>query len=643
MGTLNNTAGKVLYGLIFTLVLPVCLYLWARSTAIVIQLPVPDLPAISIILLAAGAITCLWGMASLILYGKGLPMNAYPPKFYVYTGIYAVLHHPIYFASGMISFGLSLYFKSSSGFWLVSPLFCLAMVAYVAGFENENIKSSTGYFDHKVFFSLPGKNTTAPTFADRLKVFVLAFIPWLIIYELFIFAGVPTDAIFTNLAFEKHLLVIEWSELFYVLPYLMVAIIPFLLNTQLQVRRFIQDIWWAMFFVFFIYLAFPLAVHQREFTPTNFLGHFIYWERSNDGEVGALPAFHVVWAFLIAKYFSTKFGLKRLWQVITILIALSCIANGSHSVPDVIGGYMAYLLVSKRHVVWNNIRHAAESIANSWKEWHWGQVRLINHGLYAGAGGFAGMLIVNCCLGKDHAFAGFIVGISSIIGAALWAQVIEGSPKLLRPYGYYGSLVGGIVSSTLLSLFYDIDLMYLLAAYALAAPWFQMLGRLRCLVQGCCHGKPCAPVVGIRFTDPHSRVLKIASLKGIPIHPTQLYSIGSNLLIALLLLRLFSLQMPVSFITGIYFILNGLARFVEEALRGEPQTAYWKGLRIYQWLALISIVAGAVVTSIPAKQYLSITFYPNALVFAFIFGLFATAAYGMDFPRSNKRFARLTS
>ena len=643
MGTLNNIAGKVFYGLIFILVLPIGLYLWARATERIIHIPVPDLHVTGLSLFIAGSIICLWGMASLILHGKGLPMNAYPPIYYVHKGIYGVFSHPIYVGSGMIAFGLSLYFRSSSGFWMVSPLFGLAMVVYIAGFENEKIKSASGYFHNKTLFSLPEKDLVSPSLPDRLNVYFLALIPWLIIYELFIFAGVPNDAVFTNLPLEEHLPVIECSELFYVLPYFMVIAIPLILSTRLQVREFIQDTWWAMLFVFFIYLVFPFAVHQRGFDATNFFGSLIYTERSHDGEVGALPSFHVVWAFFVAKYFSAKFGLKRFWQMLAIVISLSCIANGSHTLLDVFAGYLIYLLVSNRHAVWNRIRDLAERLANSWKEWRWGPVRLINHGLYAGAGGFTGMLILGSCLEENYILAGFIIGISSIIGAALWAQVIEGSPKLLRPYGYYGSLVGGILSIVVVSFFYDIGMLYLLAAFAFAAPWFQMLGRLRCLVQGCCHGKSCDAMVGIRFTDPHSRVLKIAALKGIPIHPTQLYSIGSNFLIALLLIRLVNIQVPVSIITGIYFILNGLARFVEEALRGEPQTAYWKGLRLYQWLAIISIVAGAAITSIPTKQFLSITFYPEVLIYSCIFGLIATAAYGLDFPMSNKRFARLTS
>ena len=68
---------------------------------------------------------------------NGLPMNAFPPKRFVKKGIYAFTKHPIYSGAVMISFGLSIVTRSASGFWLVSPLFTLMIVAYVVGFENE--------------------------------------------------------------------------------------------------------------------------------------------------------------------------------------------------------------------------------------------------------------------------------------------------------------------------------------------------------------------------------------------------------------------------------------------------------------------------------------------------------------------------
>lgn len=643
MGTLKNITGKVFYGAIFMLLLPACLYYWTKATAGIIQLPVPYSPTIGLILLDAGIIIIAWGMLSLLLLGKGLPMNAYPPQYYVHTGIYGLFKHPIYVGAALLSFGLSIYCNAPSGFWLVSPLFCLSMIVYVVGFENEIIEKATGYFENSLLFSLPENTNAAPSWRDRASVFVLALIPWLILYELFIFIGMPKDAIYTNLGVEQQLPVMEWTELFYVLPYLLVIILPFILHTKSLLHHFIRDTWLAMFLAFFIYLAFPFVVEQRAFTPKTFLGEWINWERSYDNVSAALPAFHVIWAFIIAKYFTARLGIAKLWYTLAILIALSCIGNGSHSIPDVLAGLAVYLAVDKRTLLWNAIRNLSETIANSWKEWHWGGIRLINHGLYAGAAAFTGIGIAGGCLTEHYVYLGLLVGIAAIVGAALWAQIVEGSPRLLRPYGYYGSVVGIFASIALISFFFDISFMYLLAAFALAGPWVQVLGRLRCLVQGCCHGKPCDASLGIRFTHPQSRVLKIASLKGVPIHPTQLYSIGSNILIGLLLIRLVSLTMPVSFIAGMYLILNGLARFVEEALRGEPQTAYWKGLRLYQWLALINIVAGAVITCITSTAYLTVHFNVSTIIAATTAAVIATVAYGMDFPGSNKRFARLTS
>ena len=79
-----------------------------------------------------------------------------------------------------------------------------------------------------------------------------------------------------------------------------------------------------------------------------------------------------------------------------------------------------------------------------------------------------------------------------MVGAGMYAQVLEGSSRLLRPFGWYGGMIGalvGILSSPLVGG----SVTTLLAAFALASPWIQAVGRMRCLVQGCCHGAPTSP------------------------------------------------------------------------------------------------------------------------------------------------------
>jgi protein-S-isoprenylcysteine O-methyltransferase Ste14 len=640
----KEITGKVLYGLLFVAVLPIILILWAKYTQNIVTLSVPANLLYGWILLIPGAIFVLSGMWSLWRSGKGLPMNAFPPQRFVKNGIYAFTRHPIYLGTVLISFGLSAVFRSSSGFWLVSPLFILLMVAYVTGFENEKTQLLFGTQDYKPFLSLPDASDTSPSFSDRLASYFLVFLPWLIIYEVFIFIGAPKNAIITNLPFEKNLPVWEFTEVFYAFTYLFVLSVPLVLISRRQLRSFITDLWFATIIVGIFYLAFPMVVKQRDFIPHSLPGRLILYERSVDGVSGALPSCHVIWVFVAAVYFSRSFArFKWIWYLLAVLISVSCITTSAHSLLDVAAGFCIFIIIFYRKQIWNYIRQQAERLSNSWREWRIGPVRIINHGFYGGVAGFAGTLLAGFFLGRQYALVCFGIMIFVIIGAGLWAQIIEGSSKLLRPYGYYGGLTGGILACLAAHFIFSVDFFILLASFAMAAPWIQALGRLRCLVQGCCHGKPSGEDIGIRFTHPNSRVNKISGLAGVPLHPTQLYSIGTNIFIGLVLIRLFSIGVPSSFIVGIYFILNGTGRFVEESFRGEVQTPYWAGMRIYQWIAIINILIGIICTTIPGTEVL--IFQPNllSLILAIGMGILVTIASGVDFPESNRRFARLTS
>ena len=113
------------------------------------------------------------------------------------------------------------------------------------------------------------------------------------------------------------------------------------------------------------------------------------------------------------------------------------------------------------------------------------------------------------------------------------------------------------------------------------------------------------------------------------------------------LIRLWMLHAPLTFILGLYLILAGLARFVEEAYRGEPQTRHFKGLPEYQWYAIFCVIAGAVVSVLPISARAPSLVWPlavNSLAvpLALGIGLFTAFAMSMDFPKSNRRFARLT-
>jgi hypothetical protein len=313
-----------------------------------------------------------------------------------------------------------------------------------------------------------------------------------------------------------------------------------------------------------------------------------------------------------------------------------------HTVADVAAGLAVALLVLRLPAVWEALRAGAERLANSWREWDFGAVRIINHGGWAALGTLVGVGLAASLAGESAVTAVLLVAFSGLAGAGLWAQFIEGSPRLLRPYGYYGGVLGVVLGCLAARLTLGVDAWLLLGAFAVAAPWIQAAGRVRCLVQGCCHGAPAPPEVGIRYVHVRSRVCRLSDLGGVPLHPTPLYSILWNAVPALLGARLWAARAPLPVIVGAYLILAGLGRFVEESRRGEPQTPIFARLRLYQWMAAGTVAAGAAVTCMTAGTPAPAPVPSSAaLAAALAFAAATWFALGVDFPRSSRRFARL--
>ena len=115
-----------------------------------------------------------------------------------------------------------------------------------------------------------------------------------------------------------------------------------------------------------------------------------------------------------------------------------------------------------------------------------------------------------------------------------------------------------------------------------------------------------------------------------------------NAFAALVLTRLLTLHVSCGMVCGVYLILSGMFRFVEENLRGEPQTPVHFGLRLYQWISIASIIAGAVITTLHTPPMPAFHFHPGAVYVALACGFAGWFVSGVDFPESNRRFARLT-
>ncbi len=626
---------KVLYGGLFVVVLPAALALWAVALDARLTLPRIGGAVPGSAIAAFGLGMMLTAVVVLRVRGGGWPMSPFPPERLVENGPYRLLAHPLYAGSVLLCAGVSLLLGSPSGLWIVSPVLAAACVAFVAGFENEQMVT------RRAILHVPSGTDERPAASDRLSMYAIVLLPWLIAYEAVNRLGVARDAIAVVSPWDALVPVVPWTEMIYFAAYPLVLFAPLVARTSHDLRRFAIRAWVATGSAMLMYVVIPTLPPQKPAPAGSIFAAMLEWERAWDAPATALPAFHVIWVMLTADLYARAFPRLRAlrWPVI-LAVGASCVTTGMHALIDVVAGLILGALFVRVETIWALALRWTERLSNSWSERRIGFVRLINHGMYPAIGSALGIAMITALAGGQHRLQVFIIGMAAIVGAAAWAQWIEGSTVLLRPYGYYGGIAGGVLAIAVIGAVQHNGLL-LLAAYAVGAPFIQAIGRIRCLVQGCCHGRP-AVAGGVRVWRPESRVVRVAHLGGVSLHPTALYSTLANLVIGIALVRLWVAGAPLAFIAGSYFILSGLERFVEEHFRGEPQTKVVAGLRLYQWISIASIIAGAVLTALPSARTAPIEpISVTTIALAAAFGIIAYVAYGADFPESNRRFSRL--
>ena len=112
-------------------------------------------------------------------------------------------------------------------------------------------------------------------------------------------------------------------------------------------------------------------------------------------------------------------------------------------------------------------------------------------------------------------------------------------------------------------------------------------GRLGCLAAGCCYGKPTDVPWAIIFTNPLAAA-NVGTPLGIPLHPTQIYEAGAELLILVLLLATERRGRPFAGRTfWAYMFLYAVSRFVIEIYRGDPRGDGVRHLSTSQFISLV--------------------------------------------------------
>jgi phosphatidylglycerol---prolipoprotein diacylglyceryl transferase len=127
---------------------------------------------------------------------------------------------------------------------------------------------------------------------------------------------------------------------------------------------------------------------------------------------------------------------------------------------------------------------------------------------------------------------------------------------------------------------------------AVVVPLAHAIGRLGCLLAGCCHGRPTDLPWGLVYRDPHAAELNATPL-GVPLHPVPLYEAGLELVSFALCWQLYRRHPRPWAVLAAWAGLYGAERFFVELLRGDARS-FVAGLSTSQWLGLGMAVASAI-------------------------------------------------
>ena len=165
---------------------------------------------------------------------------------------------------------------------------------------------------------------------------------------------------------------------------------------------------------------------------------------------------------------------------------------------------------------------------------------------------------------------GIYIIIAALVGAKLLLLVVDfdqfqQSPgELLSLARSGGVFYGGLILAVVVAFWYiaqhRLPFWTTCDVFAPGIALGHVTGRLGCLAAGCCYGKPTDVPWAIIFTNPLAAA-NVGTPLGIPLHPTQLYEAGAELLILVLLLATERRGRPFrrTHVLGVHVPLRGLA------------------------------------------------------------------------------------
>ena len=207
------------------------------------------------------------------------------------------------------------------------------------------------------------------------------------------------------------------------------------------------------------------------------------------------------------------------------------------------------------------------------------------------------------------------LGVALVIAALVGAKLL----LLLVNFNYFrsnpgeilvlarsgGVFYGGLIGATLVAFWYikrhRLPLWTTCDMFAPGIALGHVIGRLGCLMAGCCYGLPTSVPWAVTFTDAFAAA-NVGTPLNQPLHPTQLYEAGAELLILVFLLtterkgRTFPGRTFWS-----YMFLYAVSRFIIEFYRGDERGLVM-GLSTSQFISLILAPLSLIMLAVLRKR-----------------------------------------
>jgi phosphatidylglycerol:prolipoprotein diacylglycerol transferase len=207
---------------------------------------------------------------------------------------------------------------------------------------------------------------------------------------------------------------------------------------------------------------------------------------------------------------------------------------------------------------------------------------------------------------------GIWIIISALVGAKLLLLVVDFTrftqdPRellgLARSGGvFYGGLIAAVAVALLYLRRHRLPLWTTTDVFAPGIALGHVVGRLGCLMAGCCFGKPTSVPWAVTFRDP-AAFANVGTPLGMPLHPTQLYEAGAEALILALLLVFERRGRPFPGRTfWSYLLLYGISRFIIEFYRGDSRGMVFQALSTSQFVSVLLVPLSIVMLLVLSRR-----------------------------------------